>query len=161
MASSRIWLALPVVVLALIVALLLWWRPLDGLSQGAPPVEEAAIERVNLRPGMISLDVRTDGSPPVVIAQVQVDTAYRLFTATPLSSGARILAVARRAVKLSGPRCGRGSPVRGSAGRSRRFLGLDFYGRSCPGAGGCAASRPATPPPEARLRRHTCARRFP
>ena len=74
----------------LIVALLLMWRPLDRLSQGAPPVEEAAIERVNLTPGLISLDVRTDGSTPVVIAQVQVDTAYRVFTATPLLTGARL-----------------------------------------------------------------------
>ena len=71
MGSARFWLGLPIVVLALIVALLLLWRPLDRLTQEAPPVEEAAIERVNLRPGMISLDVRTDGSKPVVIAQVQ------------------------------------------------------------------------------------------
>ncbi|MDP1860653.1 MAG: hypothetical protein Q8K82_18400, partial [Gemmatimonadaceae bacterium] len=66
------------------------WRPLDRLSQQAPPVEEAAIERVNLTPGLISLNVRTDGSAPVVIAQVQVDAAYRVFTATPASSGARL-----------------------------------------------------------------------
>ena len=84
MGSKHFWLALPLVVMVAIVALLLIWRPLDRLSQGAPPVEEAAIERVNLTPGLISLDVRTDGSTPVVIAQVQVDTAYRLFTATPL-----------------------------------------------------------------------------
>jgi ZIP family zinc transporter len=90
MSSKHFWLALPLVVLIAIVALLLIWRPLDQLSQGAPPVEEAAIERVNLTPGLISLDVRTDGSDPVVIAQVQVDTAYRLFTATPLLAGARL-----------------------------------------------------------------------
>ena len=90
MGSKHFWLALPVIVLALVVALLLVWRPLDRLSQQAPPVEEAAIERVNLTPGMISLDVRTDGSAPVVIAQVQVDAAYRVFTAMPLSSGARL-----------------------------------------------------------------------
>ncbi len=52
MGSTRFWLGLPVVVLALIVALLLLWRPLDRLTQEAPPVEEAAIERVNLTPGM-------------------------------------------------------------------------------------------------------------
>ena len=90
MAFAKVWLALPVAVMVLIVALLLWWRPLDRLSQEAPPVEEAAIERVNLTPGMISLDVRTDGSAPVIIAQVQVDAAYRVFTAMPLSSGARL-----------------------------------------------------------------------
>lgn len=90
MGAGRIWLALPAAVLVLIVALLLIWRPLDGLSQGAPPVEEAAIEGVRLSPGLISLDVRTDGSEPVAIAQVQVDTAYRLFSATPALSGARL-----------------------------------------------------------------------
>ncbi|MGH6854735.1 MAG: ZIP family metal transporter [Aestuariivirga sp.] len=90
MGHKWFWLALPPSVLALIVALLLIWRPLDQLSQKAPPVEEAAIERTYLTPGMISLDVRTDGSEPVVIAQVQVDTAYRLFTATPAATGARL-----------------------------------------------------------------------
>jgi zinc transporter, ZIP family len=90
MQPTRFWLALPAAVLALIVALLLIWRPLDRLSSEAPPVEEAAIERVQLSPGMISIDVRTDGSAPVVIAQVQVDTAYRVFTATSAASGARL-----------------------------------------------------------------------
>ena len=90
MARTRLWLALPAVVLALIVALLLLWRPLDRLTTGAPPVEEAVIEAVRLVPGRISLDVRTDGSVPVSIAQVQVDTAYRIFTAAPGSTGARL-----------------------------------------------------------------------
>ena len=90
MRANWFWLALPAAVLVLIVALLLMWRPLDQLSQQAPPVEEAAIERVNLTPGKISIDIRTDGSEPVVIAQVQVDTAYRLFTATPASGAARL-----------------------------------------------------------------------
>lgn len=90
MGSRKIWLALPLAIMAAIVALLLLWRPLEQLSQGAPPVEEAAIERVQLAPGLITLDVRTDGSGPVVIAQVQVDTAYRVFTATPVTSAARL-----------------------------------------------------------------------
>ncbi len=90
MTRSWMWLAVPVLLLAATVALLLTWRPLDRLSQQAPPVEEVAIERVRLTPGMVSLDVRTDGSTPVVIAQVQVDTAYRLFTATRTGPGARL-----------------------------------------------------------------------
>ncbi len=90
MGSRHFWLSVPLVVTVAIVALLLIWRPLDRLSAEAPPVEEAAIERVNLTPGLISLDVRTDGSEPVVIAQVQVDTAYRLFAAAPLLGGARL-----------------------------------------------------------------------
>lgn len=90
MRSNWVWLGLPAAVLALVVALLLLWRPLDQLSSGAPPVEEAAVERVQLTPGLISLDIRTDGSAPVVVAQAQVDAAYRLFTATPVVSGARL-----------------------------------------------------------------------
>ncbi len=83
MSASRAWLALPAIILALTVALLLWWRPLDQLASGSPPVEEAVVEAVRLTPGLISLDLRSDGSEPVVIAQVQVDGAYRVFTATP------------------------------------------------------------------------------
>jgi zinc transporter, ZIP family len=88
MGREKFWLALPLVVLALIVAMLLVWRPLEQLSQGAPPVEEAAIERVRLTPGLIAIDLRTDGSVPVIVAQVQVDAAYREFTAT--APGARL-----------------------------------------------------------------------
>ena len=44
--SARFWLALPALILVAVVALLLWWRPLDSLSSGAPPVENAAIESV-------------------------------------------------------------------------------------------------------------------
>ncbi len=90
MRPNHFWLGLPLAIMVLVVALLLQWRPLDQLTQTAPPVEEATIERVNLSPGLISLDVRTDGSEPVVIAQVQVDTAYRVFSATPATSGARL-----------------------------------------------------------------------
>jgi zinc transporter, ZIP family len=88
MGREKFWLALPLVMLTLIVAMLLVWRPLEQLSQGAPPVEEASIERVRLTPGLIAIDLRTDGSIPVVVAQVQVDAAYREFTAT--APGARL-----------------------------------------------------------------------
>ena len=73
MAATRLWLAFPLALLTLVVALLLVWRPLDRLSATAPPVENASVESVRLTPGMISLSVRTDGSEPVVFAQVQVD----------------------------------------------------------------------------------------
>lgn len=83
MTATRLWLALPLVILALVVALLLIWRPFERLTANAPPVENATIESVRLTPGLISLAVRTDGSAPVVIAQVQVDGGYRTFTASP------------------------------------------------------------------------------
>lgn len=88
MAATRLWLAFPLALLTLVVALLLVWRPLDRLSATAPPVENANVESIRLTPGMISLSVRTDGSEPVVFAQVQVDGAYRIFTATPEVPGA-------------------------------------------------------------------------
>ena len=77
------WLLLPLALLAVLLAALLIWRPLDPLASGAPPVEEIGIERVRLSPGLIELDVRADGSQPVSIAQLQVDGAYRTFTQSP------------------------------------------------------------------------------
>ena len=90
MSGTRFWLALPAVILACVVALLLWWRPLDRIAVGAPPVEEAAIESVRLSSGLISLNLRTDGSEPVIVAQIQVDGAYRSFTAEPQRPSARL-----------------------------------------------------------------------
>ena len=69
-ASARVWLALPALILVAVVALLLWWRPLDQLSSGAPPVENASVEAVRLSHGLISLDLRTDGSERERSAQV-------------------------------------------------------------------------------------------
>lgn len=83
MTAPRYWLAVPALILTLVVALLIVWRPLDRLALDAPPVEEATVESVRLAPGLISLFLRTDGSQPVKIAQVQVDGAYRVFTAAP------------------------------------------------------------------------------
>ena len=87
---SLVWLALPLAVLAGIVALLLLTRPLDELTASAPPVEELSIETVRLAPGLISLSVRGDGSEPLQIAQIQVDGAYRQFTQDPPGRIARL-----------------------------------------------------------------------
>ena len=81
--KRALWLALPAALLAAVVAFLLLGRPLAELARSAPPVEELVVETVRLEPGMIRLGVRGDGSGPVAIAQVQVDGAYREFTATP------------------------------------------------------------------------------
>lgn len=77
------WLLLPIVLLAALVAGLLFFRPLDPLTQSSVPVEEISFSRVRLEPGLISLTVSADGSSPVAIAQVQVDGAYRAFTIDP------------------------------------------------------------------------------
>ena len=77
------WLALPVLLLAALVAALIFFRPLDQLSASSPPVEEISFSRVRLDPGVITLTVTADGSHPVKIAQVQVDGAYRVFSIDP------------------------------------------------------------------------------
>ena len=77
------WLLVPVALLVALLAALIIWRPLDPLASGAPPVEEIAVERIVLSPGLIALDVRADGSEPVTIAQLQVDGAYRTFSQSP------------------------------------------------------------------------------
>jgi hypothetical protein len=84
------WLALPLLVLAALLAALVLWRPLEGLTEAAPPVETVSVERVRLTPGLISVAVRADGSQPVRIAQVQVDGAFRTFAMEPPGPIARL-----------------------------------------------------------------------
>jgi zinc transporter ZupT len=81
--SRVFWLAVPVLVLAGLVAYVLIGRPFEAFTAAAPPVEELAVEQVRLERGAIGLTVRADGSIPVEIAQVQVDGAYREFTVEP------------------------------------------------------------------------------
>ncbi len=78
-----VWLGLPPILLAALVAALVVFRPLDPLTADAPPVEEISFSRVRLDPGTIVVDVIADGSAPVAIAQVQVDGAYRWFSKSP------------------------------------------------------------------------------
>jgi zinc transporter ZupT len=78
-----VWLGLPLILLAALVAALVVFRPLDPLTTDAPPVEEVSFSRVRLDPGMIVVDVTADGSEPVAVAQVQVDGAYRWFSMSP------------------------------------------------------------------------------
>jgi ZIP family zinc transporter len=44
-----------------------------------PPVEELAVERTVLKPGVIELGVRNDGPDAVTVAQVQVNDAFAAF----------------------------------------------------------------------------------
>ena len=83
MKSRVIWLLLPALGLAAVLAFVLLGRPLNALIENAPPVEELVFERVTLDPGVIVLDVRADGSTPIRVAQVQVDGAYRMFSMEP------------------------------------------------------------------------------
>ncbi|MDQ3211776.1 MAG: metal transporter [Acidobacteriota bacterium] len=83
--NSRLAVAalVPLVLLAILVAVILQTRPGDALRGGAvPPVERLAIERARLSPGQIVLPVLNDGPDPVTIAQVIVDDAYWAFEAS-------------------------------------------------------------------------------
>lgn len=77
------WLFVPV--LLLIGAL--WWLVsgdlLGNFGNGAPPVENLTVERTILDQNGIRLLVRGGGSEAMTIAQVQVDSAYWIFTQDP------------------------------------------------------------------------------
>lgn len=90
MAKSWPWIVLPVAALIAVLAYLLTAKPLDKLTENAPPVEQLSVETVRLTPGLISLTVRADGSQPLAIAQIQVDGAYRNFTAEPAATLGRL-----------------------------------------------------------------------
>jgi len=92
-AGRWIWLALPALALVAILAVILIGKPLERMSASAPPVEELMVESVALTPGLISLSVRADGSLPVTVAQVQVDGAWRAFSAEPEATIGRLASV--------------------------------------------------------------------
>jgi zinc transporter ZupT len=74
---SPVWLAvlLPLVALAVLLAVVLTVDPLGSLTT-APPSEALAVERVTFGPGHVQLRVRNDGPEPVTLAQVLVNDAY-------------------------------------------------------------------------------------
>lgn len=85
MANARraAFLALPVLLLALLVGGLVFLDPADRFSTAAPPVEDIAFERVELEPGRITLHVRNAAATPNTVEQVLVDDAYWRFTMEP------------------------------------------------------------------------------
>ncbi len=80
--AAPAWL-LGLVPLVLIAVAIGAFAALDGPGLGerrGPPVEELAVERTTLRPGVIELEVRNDGPDAVSIAQAQVNDAFVQFT---------------------------------------------------------------------------------
>jgi ZIP family zinc transporter len=82
--SSRMpaWL-LGLIPLILIMGALGAFALLDGPGLGdrrGPPVEELAVERTKLTPGVIELTVRNDGADEVTIAQAVVNDAFVQFS---------------------------------------------------------------------------------
>ena len=80
---SRASILLPVALIAGLVAVFLTAQPFDYLSKGAPPGENLTVEHVRLDDSGIHATVRAAGSEPMIIAQVQVDGAYRIFGQAP------------------------------------------------------------------------------
>jgi ZIP family zinc transporter len=69
--------------LLLIAGALAAFAVLDGpglSDRRGPPIEELAVEKTVLTPGIIELTVRNDGPDPVAIAQVQVNDAFVQFS---------------------------------------------------------------------------------
>ncbi|MBI5103812.1 MAG: ZIP family metal transporter [Solirubrobacterales bacterium] len=86
---------LPLLLAGLAVAA---FAALDGPGLGerrGPPVEELAVERTVLEPGMIELTVRNDGADAVRIAQAQVNDAFVQFTGAERPVGRLETAVLR------------------------------------------------------------------
>jgi zinc transporter, ZIP family len=83
MVLARASIAIPLILVAALVAGFLASRPFDYLAKGVPPVEEITIENVRLDEDGIHATIRAAGSEPVTVAQVQVDGAYAQFTQQP------------------------------------------------------------------------------
>jgi zinc transporter ZupT len=72
---------LPLVLLAALLAVIVWSGPADAVrGDGYPPIERLTFQRVTLEPGAIVATVLNDGPDAVAIAQVQVDDAFWTFT---------------------------------------------------------------------------------
>lgn len=80
--TFRKWAAglLPLLLLAVLVAVFLRFDPTSALREAFPPVEELTIERVSFpEPGAMRVHVVNGGPEPVTIAQILVDEAYWRF----------------------------------------------------------------------------------
>ncbi len=73
----------PLLLLGLAFGWLLQSNTLNIFDSSAPPAEELTFETVYLDADGIHMKMRAGGSEPMVIAQIQVDSAYWKFTQTP------------------------------------------------------------------------------
>lgn len=73
----------PLALLAILALIVVKGGTLSRLARGLPPVEELSVDRVQLTPGHIVMDVVNGGPDPVTVAQVMVDEAYWAHVMTP------------------------------------------------------------------------------
>lgn len=89
-ARRWLWGVLPLLLLAVLVALLLRVGLVGVFQRAHPPVEELTIDRVRLAPGRITIHVTNGGPQPVTVAQVLVDDAYWQFEMSPQATVPRL-----------------------------------------------------------------------
>ncbi len=78
-----VWGLLPVLLLAVLVALFFRVGLIGVFKAAFPPVEALTINRVALTPGHMVIYVTNGGPEPVTVSQVLVDDAYWQFTIEP------------------------------------------------------------------------------
>ena len=88
--SRWIFLVLPLLLLAALVALFLGGGSPRVLTTGLPPIEEVAVQRAELEPGRITLHLLNDGPGEVTIAQAMVNDAYWVFSLEPSATLGRL-----------------------------------------------------------------------
>ncbi len=94
------WGLVPLLLLAVLVAVLVRFGPLGVFIAAFPPVEELTIDRVSLAPEAMVVHVTNGGPQPVTVAQVLVDEAYWQFTMEP---GTTIPRLGQATIRLAYP----------------------------------------------------------
>ena len=90
MLRTAVWLAVPLVLLAGVIALFVFTSGAGLNVTPAAPIETIQFGRTVLRPGQIELHLRNTSPDAVVIAQVNINDAIWPFTSTPARSIPRL-----------------------------------------------------------------------
>jgi ZIP family zinc transporter len=85
-----LWGLLPLVLLAILVAVFFRVGLIGVFTAAFPPVEELTIDRVALAPGRMVVYVTNGGPEPVTVSQVLVDDAYWQFEIEPAATVERL-----------------------------------------------------------------------
>lgn len=81
--KTWLWFLLPLALLGILSLFVVKGGTLSRLARGLPPVEELTVDRVQLTPGHLVVDLVNGGPEPVTVVQVMVDEAFWTHTMTP------------------------------------------------------------------------------
>lgn len=81
--QTWLWFLLPLALLGFLSLFVVKGGTLSRLARGLPPVEELTVDRVQLTPGHLVVDLVNGGPEPVTVVQVMVDEAFWTHTMTP------------------------------------------------------------------------------